>query len=238
MKHIGMNEEYIAIQPECNEQLDEGVFWANSERTKLSTPTNIAGYYLRMIKSYILSFDELSKIAVKPSINKELEEKFAEPIIVVQRGVLQPHNVGIMNNNRLENVPSIGLNEFQEKQPEANYYESKMYSEFVNMGMEVDIYGYTPAEVEKISVLVYNLILAASYDVLAGSFKFIIGGTPPTLSPVGITEKHSEVYTSQIAWSIDYKDDSILLIRKNVIKYATIIAREDTTERRVVKTST
>ncbi len=238
MKNIGVNEEYVAIQPECNEPLLDGSFWANEERTKLYTSTNIAGYYLRMVKSYIASFDEFKKVTVKPAINKELEEKFADPIVVVQRGVLAPNNIGIMNNERIENIPGIDAGTFNEKHPDANYYESKMYSEMVKMDMSIDVYGYTTAEVEKIAVNIYNLILAASYDVLAGSFKFIIGGNPPTLSPVSVMEKHSEVYTAQIGWQLEYKDDAILLIRKNVIKYATIILREEMEDRISVETST
>ena len=226
IKNIGADSRYPKDQM-CDELLHDKTFWSiNEEKAKLLTPTNIAGYYLRMVDSYIHSFDELSRTSVKPAINKELEEDFSDPIIVVQRGELAPHNVGIMNSDRLPETGIIPQEQFEESYPEANYYESNRYSEFVTMGMAITIYGQTLAEVEKIGVLLYNLLLAASYDALGKTFDFIIGINPPTLSPVGATEKHSEIYSAQISWSVEYKDDAILLIRKNVIKYATIMLRE------------
>ncbi len=231
MKNIGAETKYPKVQG-CDGILHDKTFWSiNKEETSLLTSTNISGYYLRMIRSYISSFDNLSDVEVKPAINKELEEDFSNPIVVVQRGELSPHNVGIMNIDKLENIGVISAESFEDKYPDANFYESNRYSEFVNMGMSVTIYGMTTAEVEKISVLLYNLLLAASYDALTQTFEFIIGVNPPTLSPVGAVEKHSEIYSSQIAWQIEYKDDAILLIRKNVIKYATIMLRESEEDR-------
>jgi hypothetical protein len=93
------------------------------------------------------------------------------------------------------------------------------------------VYGYTHAETERISILLYNLLFAASYNTFAETFKFITGISPPSVSPVTVSEKHSEVYTSNISWIVTYADDAILLIRKNVIKYATIMLRESEEDR-------
>jgi hypothetical protein len=232
MKNIGAESSYPRRQG-CDEILHDKTFWSiNSDESSLLTSTNISGYYLRMIRSYISSFDELSKVSVKPAINKELEEDFSEPIITVQRGTLTPMNVGIMNGELLSDTGIMDVGTFSEKYPEANFYESTRNSELVSMSMTATVYGLTVAEVEKICVLVYNLLLAASYDAMKKTFDFVIGVNPPTLSPVAVTEKHSEVYSAQISWQVDYKDDAILLIRKNVIKYATIMLRESEEERK------
>lgn len=233
MKNIGANS---VIKPftSCNESLLDDTFWSiNEEEASLSTPTNITGYYMRMIEGYIKSFDDLSEILVKPAINKELEEDFADPVIVIQRGELTPSNVGIMNSESFDKSGIMPQGIFNEKHPDANFYDSTVHSEMVTMGLNISIYGLTTAEVEKISILLYNLLLAASYDVLRDSFEFILAINPPVLSPVGVSEKHSEIYTAQINWSLVYKDDAILLIRKNVIKYATIIVREKMEERKL-----
>lgn len=226
MKNIGAESRYPKDQA-CDEILHDKTFWSiNSEEAQLLTPTNISGYYLRMIKSYIGSFEDMSRVSVKPAINKELEEDFSDPIVTIQRGELAPYNVGIMNSSKLENSGIIDIGKFENSYPEANFYESEVHSELARMTMNVTIYGSAMAEVEKIGILVYNLLLAASYDALKKTFDFIIGISPPTLSPVAVMEKHSEIFTAQISWTVEYKDDAILLIRKNVIKYATIMLRE------------
>jgi hypothetical protein len=231
MKNIGIESEYPARQG-CQEGLLEETFWSvNADQSELETATNISGYYLRMIESYLHSFSELSKVSVKSAINKELEEDFSDPVVVVQRGQLTPHNIGVMNSNMLSDSGITTFDDFSNAHPQANYYDSKIYTELMSMTLTATIYGSTYAEVEKIGILAYNLLMASSYDAMVPTFKFIVGINPPTLSPVGVTEKHSEIYTASIEWSLEYRDDAILLIRKNVIKYATIMLRESEEDR-------
>ena len=231
MKNIGFDEAYYPQQGECEPQIFDETFWANSEKTSLYTSTNIVGYYLRMIKSYIESFDDFKNITVKPAADKEIEENYSDPIIVVSRGVVTPHNVGIMNENRLPSIPGIPLEGFSGTLSDVNPEESKAYSDILTMEVSVRVYAPKSAEVERIANAVFYLLMAASYNVMSKTFRFILGTNPPTLSPVSVTEKHSEVYTAQISWSLDYKNDAIVLIRKNLIKYATITVREGDAER-------
>lgn len=218
------------IQGCTEEELSSSVFWANDEESALLTPINIIGYYTRMIESYISTIPDFDGISIKPVINKELEEDFSDPIIVVKRGNLVPSNIGIMNIAQLDGS-HIDLDNFSEKQPDVSLLESKVSSELISLSVITEVYGHSVAEVEKIGNVIHRLIMATGYDAMRISFDFIIAVNPPTLTEVGIVEKHSEVYTLQIVWNIEYKDDSILLIRKNTIKYATIMVREKPEER-------
>jgi hypothetical protein len=232
-KNIGAEALFSPSQKCEDGRFNDSVFWSiNSDDANLYTATNITGYYTRMIESYIKSFDGMENVSVVPALNKELEEDFSDPVIVVQRGNMQMLNAGIMNKGRLPEIPSVDQNAFDDTFPTANYHESLMYSDMIDMQMSITIYGYTHAETERISILLYNLLFAASYDALSYTFDFITGISPPSVSAVSVSEKHSEVYTSNISWIITYVDDAILLIRKNVIKYVTIMLQESKEERK------
>ena len=230
-KNIGFDEKYRPIQGACDPKIFDETFWANEEKSELYNATNIVGYYLRMIKAYIKSFDDLQDVTVKPAADKEMEENYSSPSIVISRGVLSPHNVGIMNKGGIAEIPGIPMEPFGNSHPDISYNDSKAYSDILNMVISVRVYAMTSAEAEKISILLFHLLIAASYDVLSRSFNFLIGINPPTLSQIVVEEKHSEVYSAKIEWSLDYRNDAIVMIRKNLIKYATITVRENDADR-------
>lgn len=214
------------------DELKEGVFWADSENKQLLTPTNIVGYYLRMIKSYLSATEKYHKVDVKPALNKELNEDFGDPFIVIKRDILSAQNLGVNGNKtKLPEALPDGIANFGENYPEASLADSVMYSDLMTMGVHLNIYGTTSAEVEAIGNVIFPLVMATSYDALKNPFPFIQYVNPPTMMPVEVVEKHSEVYTLTISWSIIYRDDTVLLIKKNVIKYATIVVREELEER-------
>jgi len=218
--------------------LEEKTFWSiNIEEAELKNATNIVGYYMRMIRSYLSSFSGLENIQVKPAINKNLAEDYGGPVVVVQRGQLSPANVGILNSNRLSETGMISSENFEAMYPEASFEDSRVTTELMNMMVTVTVFGMSHAETERISMLVFNLIHATSYDILKKTFGFIVSVNPPIVSQVGVEEKHSEIYSCQLAWSVDYKDDSVLLIRKNLIKYATIMVREQDENRTKIVSS-
>ena len=216
----------------CSQQeLKDGVFWADEENKKLLSPTNIVGYYLRMVASFLSENEVYKKTIVKPAINKELNEDFGEPIVVVKRDTLTPGNIGIMGNKeKLTSAMPSAIPNFNENYPEASVEDSVMYSDFMSMGVHLTIYGTSSAEVEGIGNTIFPLIMATSYDALKYPFPFIIYVNPPTMSPVDIMEKHDDLYMLTIAWNITYRDDTVLLIKKNVIKYATVIVRDEPIE--------
>ena len=119
---------------------------------------------------------------------------------------------------------------FEEEYPEASLADSKMYSDLISMGIHINIYGSTSAEVEAIGNILHPLIMATSYDALKYPFPFIQYVNPPVMSPVDVVEKHDDVYMLNIGWQVTYRDDTVLLIKKNVLKYATIIVRDEPIE--------
>jgi len=214
------------------EELEEGVFWADSEDKQLLTPTNIVGYYQRMVKSFLNSTEKYQDTEVKPAFNKEANEDFGNPFVVVQRDSLSAQNLGVNGNKtKLPQALPAGIANFGEKYPEASVEDSVMYSDLINMGVHLNIYGNSSAEVEAIANTVFPLIMATSYDALKLPFPFIQYVTPPSMSPVNTMEKHTDVYVVALSWNITYRDDTVLLIKKNVLKYATITVREELEER-------
>ena len=226
-----MPEVLLSDSPKqsCDQDsLHPGIFWADEEEKQLLTPTNIVGYYLRMIQAYLNDSGKYDNIAVKPAINKELNEDFGNPIVVVKRDMLAPMNLGLMGDKKAltKGMPSA-IPDFEEKYPEASLEDSKMYSDLITMGIHINIYGTTSAEVEAIGNILHPLIMATSYDALKYPFPFIKYVNPPTMSPVDVVERHDDVYMLNIEWNVTYKDDTVLLIKKNVLKYATIIVRDE-----------
>ncbi len=213
------------------DSLKPGIFWADEEEKQLLTPTNIVGYYLRMIQAYLNDSDKYSHIIVKPSINNDMNEDFGNPIVVVKRDVLAPMNIGIMGDKKpLDTYIPSAIPDFSKEYPEAILSESKVYSDFISMGIHLNIYGTTSAEVEAVGNILHPLIMATSYDALRYPFPFVQSTTPPSMSPVDVMEKHSDIYMLNIGWNVTYRDDTVLLIKKNVIKYATIIVRDEPIE--------
>lgn len=213
------------------DSLSPGIFWADEEEKRLLTPTNIVGYYLRMIKAYLEDSGKYAHVSVKPAINKELNEDFGNPIVVVKRDTLSPMNLGVMGDKKnLESAMPSAIPDFEENYPDASLKDSKVYSDLISMGVHINVYGATSAEVEAIGNILHPLIMATSYDALRYPFPFISYVTPPTMSPVDVMEKHNEIYMLNIAWGITYRDDTVLLIKKNVLKYATIIVRDEPIE--------
>ena len=156
------------------ETLKTGVFWADEEEKQLQTPTNIVGYYLRMIQSYLIDSKRYKNVVVKPAINKELNEDFGNPVVIVKRDVLSPYNLGIMGDKKrlMESMPSAIPN-FNRDYPEASLEDSKVYTDLMRMGIHINIYGATSAEVEAIGNILHPLIMATSYDALKLPFPFI-----------------------------------------------------------------
>ena len=218
-------------QPCTQDELKTGIFWADKEDKQLLTPTNIVGYYMRMIKSYLLDSDKYLNVEVKPALNRELNEDFGNPVIVVKRDVLAPMNMGIMGDKKsLPKFMPSAIPGFEEKYPDASLADSKVYSDLVTMGIHINVYGTTSAEIEAIGNILHPLIMATSYDALKYPFPFIQYVNPPVMSPVNVVEKHDDVYMLNIAWEVTYRDDTVLLIKKNVLKYATIIVRDESIE--------
>lgn len=213
------------------DELKTGIFWADEEAKQLLTPTNIVGYYMRMIKSYLLDSETYKDVDVKPALNKELNEDFGNPLVVVKRGTLAPMNMGVMGDKKslTEFMPSA-IPSFEENYPDASLPDSKVYSDLVTMGIHINVYGTTSAEIEAIGNILHPLIMATSYDALKYPFPFIQYVNPPVMSPVDVVEKHDDVYMLNIGWEVTYRDDTVLLIKKNVLKYATIIVRDEPIE--------
>ena len=229
-----MPEILVSDEPKqsCGQSsIKPGIFWADEEEKQLLTPTNIVGYYLRMIKAYLEDSEKYSHIAVKPSINKDMNEDFGNPIVTVKRDVLAPMNIGVMGDKKkLSSYMPSAIPDFEEKYKEASFEDSKVYSDLISMGIHLNIYGTSSAEVEAVGNILHPLIMATSYDALKCPFPFIQYVNPPTMSPVDVMEKHSEIYMLNIAWQITYRDDTVLLIKKNVLKYATITVRDEPIE--------
>ncbi len=209
------------------DRLKPGIFWADQEEKQLLTPTNIVGYYMRMISAYLKDSDSYSSVVVKPAINKELNEDFGNPIVVVKRDMLNPMNIGVMGDKK--SLPSYmpeAIPGFEAEYPDASINDSKVYSDLISMGIHVNIYATNSAEVEAIGNILHPLIMATSYDALKYPFPFIQYVNPPAMSPVDVVERHDDVYMLNLSWQITYRDDTVLLIKKNVLKYATIIVRD------------
>ena len=187
---------------------------------------------MRMISSFLSETERYNRVEVKPALNKELIEDFGEPLIVVKRDVLSAQNLGVLGNKtKLPQAMPAAIPGFESKYPDASLNDSVMYSDLMTMGIHINIYGNTSAEVESIGNVVFPLIMATSYDALKHPFPFIQYVNPPSMMPVEVVEKHSEVYMVTLSWNIIYRDDTVLLIKKNVIKYATIVVREELEER-------
>jgi hypothetical protein len=229
MPEIILND--VPKQPCQQDSLKPGIFWADEEETKLLTPTNIVGYYLRMIQAYLNDSGKYSNVSVKPAINKELNEDFGNPIVVVKRDVLAPMNIGVRGDKKpLTSAMQQAIPTFEEEYPEASLEDSKVYSDLINMGIHINVYGASSAEVEAIGNIIHPLIMATSYDALKHPFPFIQYVNPPVMSPVDVVEKHDDVYMLNLSWEVTYRDDTVLLIKKNVLKYATIIVRDEPIE--------
>lgn len=241
---MALNNREVMLEDTAKQKCEHGslfkdIFWADEERVDFETPSNIVGYYLRMIKAFLQDSDNYKDVSVKPSINKNFNEDFGNPVVVVKRDVVSPMNLGIMGNkNKLTSVMPEAIPGFEVDFPEASLDESVVYSDLVTIGIHANIYSSTLAEVEAIANLIYPLITATSYDALKYPFPFIKYVNPPTLSPVDVVEKHDDVYMANIAWTITYKDDTVLLIRKNVIKYARITVEDESNKNITLVSST
>jgi hypothetical protein len=215
----------------CSEPLPEQVFWMDEEGKQLSSPSSIIGYLIRMTQAYLAASDTYKKVQVKPSINDEYFENFGDPLVTIRRGQVQPENLGIMGGKTpLPKTFPDGIPGFDDKYPNANFLDSNKYTDLVQMVVMVNLYAATLAECENIGFMLYRLFMASGADVLKGPFPFIQFATFPTMTPTEVMEKHDDIYMLSLQWAISYWDDSIVLVRKNVIKYATIIVRDEPVE--------
>jgi len=215
----------------CHENIADKLFWIDEENKELSSPSNIIGYLLRMTQKFFEDSDQYSKVKVKPSINDEYFENFGDPVVTIRRGQLQPENLGVNGSKSpLTEAFPQGIPEFEEKFPDANINESSMYKDLLDMGVLVNLYALTLAECEAIGFLLHRLFMATSYDVLKIPFPFIQYSTPPVMTATEVMEKHDDIYMLSLQWSISYWDETVVLVKKNVIKYATIIVRDEPVE--------
>jgi hypothetical protein len=215
----------------CSEELPDKLFWIDQEDKVLETPMNIVGYFLRMTQKYLQDSETYSKVQVNPSINDEYFETFGDPLVTIKRGLLQPSNLPMpgfkepLTKEMPEAIPGL-----EEKFPEANILESNQYKDLIHMQIQANVYASTLAECESIGNLLHQLYFANSYDVLRVPFPFIQNVEPPIMTETNVMDKHDDVYFLTIQWGLSYWDESILLIKKNVIKYATIIVRDEPIE--------
>jgi len=241
---MSVNNKEIMLEDTAKQKCEHGylfkdVFWADKERVEFETPSNIVGYYLRMIKDFLGESDEYKKVSVKPAINKNFNEDFGNPVVTVKRDTVSPMNLGVMGNKTdIASAMPEAIPNFEVDFPDASLDESVVYSDLVTIGIHLNIYSSSLAEVEAIANLIYPLITATSYDALKYPFPFIKYVNPPTLSPVDVVEKYDDVYMANIAWSLTYKDDTVLLIRKNVIKYARITVEDGSNKNVTLVSST
>ena len=219
-----------------HEDIPDPLFLVDGEDAKLSSPSNIIGYLLRMTEAFLKDNPQYNKTKVKPSINDEFFEDFGDPVVTIRRGQLQPVNLGINGGKTpLPTVLPEMVPELENKFPDANILDSNMYMDFVQMGVLVNLYASTLSECENIGFSLYNLFMAASYDVLRIPFPFIQYSTPPTMTQTEVMEKHDDIYMLSFQWTIMYWDESVVLVKKNLLKYATITVKDDPMEQTIYR---
>lgn len=220
------------------EPCDKNVFTEDSILTqinksdkKIDNSTNLIGFYKRIIADYLHNATKYKDIEVKTAFNSSKEEDYGNPIVTVRRERLASNNIGIMGSKQkiVDTMPQA-IPAFEKSFPDMNMTDSVSYNDLLSLSLTVSVFGQHIAEVEAIAQKIFQILFAMSFDALKETFTFILNVSPPVLGPVSPYKKFDTVYSADISWEVTLKESSILFMKKNLIKYAKILVRENLEE--------
>ena len=201
---------------------------APEENKELYTPTNITGFYRKALTSYFKTLN-LSSIKIFPARNTDQEKTHKDPFLTIKRGTLGSAGLGIANDGR--GISGAVLPAGIPGASGISMGDSRETTHIQTLDIEVIIYGENLAETEKISYLAYKMILAYSLGSMSEFTNGIQYASKPNLTEVLPSKKHSDRFECYLSWQVQFTDDTVLLIQKNMIKYIRItVAEEDSSK--------
>ena len=209
---------------ESDKELFYSAFFAEPEKEEnIFTPTNITGAYRRIIKKY-LSSTKYSKTMVLSALNKEEYSKHQDPIVAVQRSTISPTSLGVMGGKeKFKGSLPAGLPGAEKYSP----LDSSKYTHLQNLQVVFYIFTETLGEGEAIAYIIHQLLTAYGNDVLSNYTDAIKYVTLPQTSAITPDEKYTSKYIGTISVNVTFQDETVLLIRKNMIKYLRIKVSEE-----------
>ena len=191
---------------------------------EIYTPSNIAGMYRQLINNYLK--DTVYKaVNVTPAIHTDVIKDHGNAVVVLKRKTITPSGLGVMGGKgtvSAASVPNSILN-----QGNVSVGDSTSYSHLQNLDLELSIYTDHLAEAETLGYFIYRFLMGFSNDVMRKYSDGIKYASPPTFTEVLPSKKHKQRYEAYISWNVQYLDQTVLLMEKNVIKYLNITVSED-----------
>jgi len=224
-----LNKDAVFIVDESNKKtpstLNVDILPEISDFDKdFETPKNLIGYYVNLFKNF---FNEknMETVQVNVSYQEEFIPNNTTPLILISRGTITPSLSATPGDTfQLTPVGEINVNG-------VNPNETKSGIFLLEQDMEIKIYSSNRAELEKISYMIYLLLLSCTDDVLSMVFDKIVRVSEPVMSQIIPYPKQSDYYFTQIQWKISYKECNILLFKEKLIKYNRLIMRENESKR-------
>ncbi len=203
----------------------------NESDKKLDNSTNIIGFYRRMIRDFLHDATKYKDIEVKAAFNATKEEDFANPVVTINRERLASNNLGIIGDKKnIHDALPDAIPGYEKQFPDMLMAESNVYSDHLTISASIQVFGQHSAEVEAISQKIFQLLFAMSFDALRETFPFIVTVAPPVLGPVQPLKKFDTIYSASLSLEITITESSILFMKKNLIKYAKVLVRENLEE--------
>ena len=182
-------------------------------------PKNFLGFYSNLIESV------LSEHGIETKVNIAYEEEITSDgstlSIYLQKGALTPYGLNApgttfkpVSNISVEGIPGI------------NPHETLRGCDLFSQDMTIHIFSANRAEIERVSYIIFLLLMATSDDVLDVAFDKIVKVDPPTMAPITALSQNNNYYNTELEWKISFIDSNVLLFRKKMVKFTRLIVRD------------